>query len=166
MSNIIRPRHRIFVIRGQKVMLDSDLAALYRVTAFNLNKAVKRNIKRFPADFMFRLTEAEFANLRFQNGISSSKHGGRRYRPHMFTEMGVAMLSSVLRSETAIRANIGIMRAFAALRNAESSHTALAHKIIELERKYDGQFRDVFEAIRDIVQTPIKKTPCIGFKKA
>jgi hypothetical protein len=103
-------------VRGEKVMLDSDLAALYGVTTGNLNKAVKRNLQRFPSDFMFQLTDEEAGNLRFQFGISSLGYGSRRYRPNAFTEQGVAMLSSVLRSERAVQVNVAIMRAFVQLR--------------------------------------------------
>ena len=105
----------IYEIRGQKVMVDSELAALYEVETFNLNKAVKRNIKRFPSDFMFQLTKNEWENLTFQNGISSKQHGGRRFMPFAFTEQGVAMLAAVLNSEKAIDVNISIMRAFVKL---------------------------------------------------
>lgn len=127
---------RILLIRGQKVLLDSDLAGLYDVTTFNLNKAVKRNTDRFPRDFMFQLTQEEVGNLRFQFGISSlrsqnatSKHGGRRYLPYVFTEQGVAMLSSVLNSERAIAVNIEIMRTFVKLRELLATHAELARKL-------------------------------------
>ncbi len=122
---------RIYLIRGQKVMLDADLAELYQVTTGALNKAVSRNRQRFPEDFMFQLTSDEFENLRFQSGISS--WGGRRYFPYAFTELGVAMLSSVLRSERAVQMNIVIMRAFVRLREMLVSHRELARKIERLE---------------------------------
>jgi hypothetical protein len=122
---------RILVIRGQKVMIDTDLAELYQVTTGNLNKAVKRNLDRFPEDFMFPLTEHEAKNLRFQIGISS--WGGRRYLPYAFTEHGVAMLSSVLKSRRAIQMNILIIRAFLRLREILSTHKDLARKIEALE---------------------------------
>src|SRR5439155_1156178 len=122
-------------IRGQRVMLYRDLAALYGVTTGNLNKAVKRNLERFPEDFMFQLTPDEQGDLIFQSGISSQRHGGRRKPVSGFTEQGVAMLSSVLRSKRAIQANVAIMRAFVRLREALFLHKELAHKLTELERK-------------------------------
>lgn len=154
----------IHLIRGEKVMLDSDLAALYGVETGALVRAVKRNLARFPADFMFQLNEAEWADLRSQSGISSS-WGGRRYAPFAFTEKGVAMLSSVLRSERAIQVNITIMRAFTQLRRMLATHADLARKLEALEKKYDSQFRAVFDAIRDLMEPPPKaKKPPIGFK--
>jgi hypothetical protein len=147
----------ILLIRGQKVMLDRDLALLYGVTTFNLNKAVKRNVDRFPADFMFQLTAAEVENLRFHFGISSSAHGGRRYLPYAFTEQGVAMLSGVLRSPRAVQVNVAVMRAFVSLREALSLHKDLAHKLAELERKIEGHddaIRSLFEAIRQLMAPP------------
>ncbi len=126
---------KIFLIRGQRVMLDRDLALLYGVTTFNLNKAVKRNLDRFPPGFMFQLTVAETENLRFHLGISSSGHGGRRYLPYAFTEQGVAMLSGILRSPRAVQVNVAIMRAFVRLRETLSLHKELAHKLADLERK-------------------------------
>ena len=155
-----RAERRILSVRGQRVMLDSDLAKLYGVTTFNLNKAVKRNLGRFPLDFMFQLTLEEHEILIFQIGISSSgRHGGRRNAPHVFTEHGVAMLSSVLRSERAIRVNIAIMRAFARLRELLASHRDLARKLEELESRYDGQFRVVFDAIRQLMAKPPEPPP-------
>ena len=112
MSDLIQIQNLIYEIRGCKVMLDSDLAKLYGVETFNLNKAVKRNLSRFPKDFMFQLTKDEYNSLIFQIGISNSKRGGRRFMPYVFTEQGVAMLSSVLQSEQAISINIQIMRTF------------------------------------------------------
>ena len=137
---------KIFVIRGQNVMLDRDLAALYGVTTKNLNKAVSRNLFRFPADFLFKLKNGELDNLRFQFGTSS--WGGRRYLPYVFTENGVSMLSSVLRSRRAVEVNIQIMRTFVKLRRLMNSHADLARKLEELEKKYDAQFKSVFDAIR------------------
>lgn len=147
-----RIERSILLVRGQKVMLDADLAALYGVETFNLNKAVKRNIDRFPEDFMFRLTSEEAERLRFQIGMSKpSGRGGRRYLPHVFTEQGVAMLSSVLRSKRAAQVNVEIMRAFVRLRQILASHTDLARRLDELEKKYDKQFAAVFEAIRQLM---------------
>lgn len=156
----------IYFLRGQKVMLDSDLAELYGVETSNLNKAVKRNVDRFPPDFMFQLTPEEWENLRFQIGISSLKeYGGRRYLPYVFTEQGVAMLSSVLKSPRAIQVNIAIMRAFVQLREILSTHKDLARKLEEMEKKYDAQFRHVFEAIRQLMIPPAgTKKERIGFR--
>ena len=166
------PRERIeqtiLVIRGHRVMLDSDLAKLYGVTTFNLNKAVKRNIDRFPEDFMFRLSAQETAALTFQIGISKPRErGGRRNAPYVFTEQGVAMLSSVLRSKQAIQVNITIMRAFVKLRELAVSHRSLATKLAQLERKvggHDGQIRSLFDAIRQLMESPMPKSRRIGFK--
>jgi hypothetical protein len=162
------PRERIeqtiLLIRGHNVMLDSDLAQLYGVTVGRLNEAVKRNEDRFPSDFMFQLTRAEFENLKSQIAISSSKWGGRRHAPYVFTEQGVAMLSSVLRSKRAIEVNIAIMRTFVRLREMISSNKALARRLSDLEKKYDGQFRVVFEAIRELMAEPTPKSRRIGFK--
>lgn len=161
----------ILLIRSQKVMLDHDLAELYGVTTFNLNKAVKRNLNRFPEDFMFQLTREEMEALRFQTGISKpSGRGGRRYLPYAFTEQGVAMLSSVLRSERAVQVNIAIMRAFVKLRELLATHKDLARKLDELERKlgqHDEHFRVVFEAIRQLMEPPPQKPKGrIGFRTA
>lgn len=158
---------KILVLRGQRVMLDSDLAELYEVTTFNLNKAVKRNLERFPEDFMFQLSESEFQNLRFQSGISSS-HGGRRHPPFVFSEQGVAMLSSVLRSDRAIRMNVEIMRAFVKMRKLIGTHEELARKIGELEKKVksqDNEIKVVFATINTMLHPVSKKKPQIGFKK-
>ena len=157
-----RIEQAIFLIRGQKVMLDVDLAKLYGVTTFNLNKAVKRNLDRFPEDFMFQLNYQEVRNLIFQFGISS--WGGTRKLPRAFTEQGVAMLSSVLKSKRAVQVNIEIMRAFVKLREMLASHKDLALKLAEMEKKYDSQFKVVFDAIRELM-TPIEPPPkpCIGF---
>ena len=141
----------ILLIRGQKVMLDSDLARLYKVPTKRLNEAVRRNIKRFPEDFMFQLTYQEVTILRSHFATSSAEYGGRRYLPFVFTEQGVAMLSSVLSSERAIEVNVEIMRAFVKLRQLLSTHKDLAKKLEELEKKYDGQFKIVFEAIRRLM---------------
>lgn len=157
-------QNKILLIRGQKVMLDRDLAELYQVETFNLNKAVKRNIDRFPEDFMFQLTPEEFKNLIFHYGISS--WGGTRKLPYAFTEQGVAMLSSVLRSKRATQVNIAIMRTFVKLRELLSTHKNLAKKLEELERKYeshDKQIKAVFDAIRQLMAPPEKKKYKVGF---
>ena len=145
----------ILLIRGQKVMLDSDLARLYEVETKTLNRAVRRNIARFPDDFMFQLTMEEAERLRYQFGTLKTGRGRhRKYRPYAFTEQGVAMLSSVLRSERAVRVNIEIMRAFVQLRQMLSSHADLARKLAALEKKYDAQFKVVFDAIRELTTPP------------
>ncbi len=148
-----RIERAIIVIRNQKVLLDFDLADLYEVTTGNLNKAVKRNIERFPDDFMFQLTTEEFTNLKFHFGISRS-WGGRRTPPHAFSEQGVAMLSSVLKSTRAVQVNIEIMRAFVRLRQLLSSNEELAGQLNKLEEKYDKQFQVVFRAIRELMKPP------------
>ena len=140
--------NKIYFLRGQKVMLDSDLAKLYGVTTSRLNEQVKRNIDRFPEDFMFELTSQEFDNLISQIAISS--WGGRRKLPLAFTEKGVAMLSSVLHSKKAIQINIAIMRTFSKLREIISTHKDLQRKIEEMEKKYDKNFRIVFAAIKEL----------------
>ncbi|HPB99791.1 MAG TPA: ORF6N domain-containing protein [Polyangiaceae bacterium] len=137
--------------RGEKVLLDFELAQLYGVETRVLKQAVRRNSGRFPSDFMFQLTAQEAQNLRSQTVISSSGYGGRRYAPYAFTEQGVAMLSSVLRSERAIAVNIAIMRTFIQLRRLMDSNRDLARKIDALETKYDEQFRVVFETIKSLV---------------
>ena len=135
----------IYDVRGQRVMLDSDLAALYEVETFNLNKAVKRNIERFPSDFMFQLTKDEWDNLIFQNGISSKQHGGRRFMPFVFTEQGVAMLASVLNSTKAVKININIMRAFVEMRHyvlSQSKDEQIAELRKLLKRKRKSSFME------------------------
>lgn len=154
----------ILMIRGHKVMLDKDLAALYGVTTTNLNKAVTRNLDRFPEDFMFQLNKEEFTNLKFHFGTSS--WGGTRKLPRAFTEQGVAMLSSVLHSKQAAQVNIEIMRAFVRLREMMSTHKDLARKLDALEKKYDIQFKAVFDAIRELMKPPVEKAKkSIGFMK-
>ena len=159
---------RIYLIRSQKVMIDSDLAELYQVETFNLNKAVKRNPNRFPADFMFQLTKEEAGSLTFQIGMSKPEgRGGRRYLPYAFTEQGIAMLSSVLNSDRAVLVNIAIMRAFVKLREIMSTHKDLAHKIDALEGKYaqhDQQIQIVFDAIRKLLQPPVSPKRRMGFR--
>ena len=163
-------------LRHEKVMLDSDLADLYGVTTGRLNEAVKRNLDRFPADFMFQPTEDEMeilisqiaisssapSALKFQSGRSTA-HGGRRHLPYAFTEQGVAMLSSVLRSQRAVEVNIAIMRTFVQLRRLMDSNRDLAQKIGEMEEKYDGQFRVVFDVIRQLISPPAEPSRELGF---
>jgi len=156
---------KISLIRGLKVMLDSDLAELYGVKTKELNKAVQRNKNRFPQDFMFRLTEKELGVLRFQIGTSKGS-GGRRYLPYVFTQEGVAMLSSVLRSQRAVRVNVQIMRAFVRLRDILAVHKDLARRLESLEKKFDthdAQIKLVFETIRDLMRQPEKQKGRIGF---
>ena len=161
---IERITRAIFLIRGQKVILDEALAALYEVEVKALNQAVGRNRDRFPADFMFQLTREEGALLRSQFvtlKTGSGRH--RKYLPYAFTEQGVAMLSSVLRSKRAVRVNIEIMRAFVQLRQMLSSHADLARKLEALEKKYDAQFKVVFDAIRELMEPPAAPKRRIGF---
>src|SRR6266480_2268355 len=171
----------VFLIRGEKVMLDADLAMLYGVEVRVPNQAVARNRKRFPADFMFRLSAKEYENLRSQTVMSEeksarttyplrsqfviSKHGrgGRRYLPYALTERGVAMLSSVLRSDRAVEVNIAIMRTFVQLRRLMDTNRDLARKIEALEKKYDEQFAVVFEAIKELITPPSPPKKRIGF---
>jgi hypothetical protein len=154
-----RIERAIILIRGEKVMLDSDLAALYDVETKELLRAVRRNLDRFPKDFAYQLTPQEFALLRRQFGTSNIGRGGRRTCPWVFTEQGIAMLSSILRSQRAIDVNIEIMRAFVRLRQLLSSHAELAQKLAELEKKYDKQFAIVFEAIRKLMAPPHQGKP-------
>lgn len=163
---------KIYFIRGHKVLLDRDLADLYEVEPFNLNKAVRRNIDRFPQDFMFQLNKQEFQLLRFQFGISNKGRGGRRYLPLVFTEQGVAMLSSVLQSKRAAHVNVAVMRAFVKLRNALMSNEELARKLYLLEdqirrhdkrlKKYSREIGMVFNAIRALMSPEKQK---IGFRR-
>ncbi len=153
----------ILPLRGQKVMLDRDLAALYGVETKALKRAVKRNATRFPDDFMFVMTQEELTDWRHQFGTSNSERMGLRYPPMAFTEQGVAMLSSVLNSERAIAVNIAIMRTFARLRHILASHADLAIKLEELEKKYDKQFRVVFDALRELMNPPEPPRKQIGF---
>ena len=192
----IQVERRIYFIRGEKVMLDYDLAALYGVGTGVLNRAVKRNRDRFPEDFMFQLDADEWellrcqigmsnkhagsgsrfqfgtskelastktAGLRFQNESLKSRRGGRRYLPYAFTEQGVAMLSSVLRSQRAVQVNIAIMRTFVRLREMLLSNADLARKLNALEKKYDAQFKVVFDAIRELMTPPEPQRRQIGF---
>ena len=160
-----RIERAILLLRGHKVMLDSDLASLYGVETKVLNQAVSRNIERFPADFMFQLTEAEATRLRSQTVTLKTGRGHhRKYLPYAFTEQGVAMLSSVLRSPRAVQVNIEIMRAFVRLRRMLASNSGLARKLAQLERRYDAQFKIVFDAIRVLMAPPEKPRRGIGFR--
>ena len=168
----------IYEIRGHKVMLDSDLAKLYDVLTHRLNEAVKRNIDRFPEDFMFQLTEDEYINLRSQFAISSKKHGGRRYFPFVFTEQGVSMLSSVLKSDKAINVNIQIMRAFVKIRNVINLQNEVTVYVSELKKllllhidntdyrfsEYDKTIKQILQALNNLIDKP-KETQLIGFRK-
>jgi hypothetical protein len=155
---------RIHTVRGQNVMLDSHLAELCGVETKTLNRAVQRNLDRFPEDFMFQLTADEADSLRYQFGTSNEGRGGRRYLPYVFTEQGVAMLSSVLRSERSVQVNIAIMRAFVAMRGLRSSDADLAHKILAMEKKYDKQFEIVFRAIQQLIEAPPAPSRRMGFR--
>jgi len=160
-----RIEQTILLLRGHKIILDRDLAAMYGVSTRDPNKAVSRNLDRFPDDFMLQLTRSEFNDLKFQFGTSS--WGGTRKLPRAFTEQGIAMLSSVLRSKRAIHVNIAIMRAFVKLREFAASHKTLATKLEQLERKvggHDGQIRSLFDAIRQLMEPPTPKSRRIGFK--
>lgn len=163
MSNSVIPieriASRIYLIRGQKVMLDSDLADLYGVPTHRLNEQVKRNRERFPADFAFKLDEQEFAALISQIAISNEGRGGRRKLPWVFNEQGVAMLSSVLRSKRAVRVNLAIMRAFVRLRHILATHRDLARKIEE----HDQKIGMLFELVERILSPPVSKKRPIGF---
>ena len=162
-------QRKIYEIREQKVMLDFDLAELYEVQTKNLNLAVKRNIKRFPPDFMFQLTKPEWENLRLQ--IETSKgRGGTRYLPYAFTEQGLAMLSGVLKSDKAINVNIAIMRAFVFIRQYALTHKDLTERLKELEAKHKKKFKDVYDAInyllkKDKAETEQQQRKRIGFKR-
>ena len=163
-------QNMIYEIRGQKVMLDSDLAILYEVETFNLNKAVKRNIGRFPGDFMFQLTKEEWKSLLFQNGIASSQHGGRRFLPYVFTEQGVAMLAAVLNSPKAIDMNISIMRVFVKLRHYALSQSGTNEQIAELRKllmlyieKNDKRVNEIIIALNNLIEKPSKPN-IIGFR--
>jgi hypothetical protein len=155
---------RIYLFRDKKVMMDRDLSELYGVETAQLKRAVKRNIERFPSDFMFGLTKQELEDWRCQFGTSNGVKMGLRYLPMVFTEQGVAMLSSVLRSRRAIVTNIQIMRAFTQLRQMLSTHEDLKRKIEAMESKYDYQFRVVFEAIKQLLDTDKEPKRRIGFE--
>ena len=155
--------NKIFVLRGQKVMLDRDLAKLYKIETKRFNESVQRNLRRFPEDFSFRLTEKEFFNLRAQ--FATSSWGGIRYPPRAFTESGIAMLSSVLSSEKAIAVNIQIIRAFVYLRDMALEHSDLRLRIDFLEKQYDEQFKMVIDALRHTIDDESNKNK-IGFESA
>lgn len=158
---------RIYLIRGHRVMLDSDLASMYGVTTSRLNEQVRRNAKRFPVDFMFQLTRQEFKDLISHFATSSLGWGGRRKLPLVFTQEGVAMLSGVLNSSRAIEVNIAIMRAFVKLRETLALHKELAKKLEELEKKivhHDAQIQNIFDAIHELMQPPAKPRAKIGFQ--
>ncbi len=157
---------RILLIRGHRVMLDSDLAELYEVPTKRLNEQVRRNIKRFPPDFMFQLTPEKFDSLRSHFAtlkIGRGQH--RKYLPYAFTEQGVAMLSGNLNSDRAIDVNVAIMRAFVKLREFALTHKELSRKLNDLEKKYDSQFKVVFDAIRQLMTPPEPKKRKIGFRR-
>jgi len=161
-----RVERLIRLVRGEKVLLDADLAMLYGVTTGNLNKAVKRNQQRFPPDFIFQLSDEEAAGLIFQSGRSKQRGGRRRSLPYAFTEEGVAMLSSVLRSERAVQVNVAVMRAFVGLRRMLATNEAFAHKLAELERKLEGHdtsIRTLFDAIRELAAPPATPRREIGY---
>jgi len=176
MTNIIpieSIEQSIYIIRNQKVMLDADLAKLYNVQTFNLNKSVKRNINRFPNHFMFQLTNDEFILLKEMletkantpKRLAKANWGGRRTTPYAFTEQGVAMLSSILKSDRAIQVNIAIMDTFVKLRQMISTHKDLTRKITSMEKKYDHQFRAVFDALRQLMEPSKTKKKLIGFER-
>ena len=154
---------KIFLIRGRKVMIDQDLAELYVVETKALNLAVKRNLARFPSDFMFQLSEKEFKNLRSQ--IETSRWGGRRYVPYAFTEQGVAMLSSILNSDRAIQVNIQVIRTFTKLRELLATNKELRVKIENMEKKYDAELRQVFDVLKQLLIQESKPKGQIGFTK-
>jgi hypothetical protein len=158
-----RVERTVLSVRGRNVMLDADLASLYQVEVKVLNQAVKRNRARFPEDFMFRLTDRETAALRSQTVTAKIGRGGRRTAPYAFTEQGVAMLSSVLRSSRAVRVNIAVMRVFVRLRQLLASNSELAMRLDALEEKYDEQFTVVFEAIRELMVQRSSAKRRIGF---
>lgn len=154
----------IIILREHRVLLDSDLAIIYGVTTKYLNQQVRRNLDRFPEDFIFQLSEIEAESLRSQIVISKIGRGGRRYLPYVFTEHGALMLGNILNSPTAVAASIQVVRAFISLRKMLSSHTELARKLDLLERKYDHQFKVVFDAIRELTLIPEQPRKRIGIK--
>jgi phage regulator Rha-like protein len=166
-TSIVIPAERIqqciYMIRKQKVILDRDLAALYGVTTKRLNEQVQRNIDRFPSDFMFQLNDKEAKVLRSQIATSKKGRGGRRYNPYAFTEQGVAMLSSVLRSKRAVQVNIAIMRTFVKLRRILEDNALLRRKIESMERKYDEQFQQVFTVLKYMIAEETKPKQPFGF---
>ncbi len=161
---IERIERTILLIRNQRVIMDADIAELYGVSTKRLNEQVKRNIDRFPEDFMFQLTQDEYDDLRSQFATSSS-WGGRRYPPYVFTEHGAVMPANVLKSEVAINVSIQVVRAFVRLRGMLAAHEELSRKLDEMERKYNARFKVVFDAIRKLMVIPESKQRKIGFKK-
>lgn len=159
-----RVEKAILLARGEKVILDADLAALYGVTTTRLNEQIKRNEDRFPEDFAFRLTKEEFTNLMSQFATSSSKHGGSRKLPLVFTEHGAIMAANVLNSKRAVQASVQVVRAFVRLRQMLVSNADLARKLEELEKNYDRQFKVVFDAIRQLMSPPLPGRKQIGFR--
>ncbi|OGI69216.1 DNA-binding protein [Candidatus Nomurabacteria bacterium RIFCSPLOWO2_01_FULL_42_20] len=157
--------NRIFLFRGKKVMIDRDLAELYEVETRILNQAVRRNFDRFPSDFMFQLSKQETNVWKSQIVISTAEKKGLRKRPLVFTEQGVAMLSSVLNSERAIQVNIQIIRTFTKLRELLATNTKIRHKIEQMEKKYDSKLRQVFDILKQLLMQESKTKPQIGFKK-
>lgn len=157
---------RIYLIRAKKVMLDSDLAELYRVPTKAFNQAIKRNRSRFPSDFMFRMTTAEAHLLRSQIVTSNNGRGGRRYRPYVFTQEGVAMLSSILKSNRAVQVNIAIMRAFVKMREMAAAYSNLARKLAELESRcdtHDANIKLVFDTLKELIEAPTPRRGRMGF---
>lgn len=156
----------IYIIRGHKVMLDQDLARIYGVTTARLNEQVKRNLSRFPPDFMFQLTENEFGLLMSQIATSKKGRGGRRKMPYAFTEHGAVMLASVLNSPVAVNASIAVVKAFVRLREMLATSKELAAKLSELEERYDGQFAVVFDAIRQLMGPPREPRKQVGYRRS
>jgi hypothetical protein len=156
----------ILLVRGERVILDADLAKLYGVTTARLNQQVKRNLERFPSDFMFELTKKEYESLMLQIATSSVTHGGRRKLPFVFTEHGAIMAANVLNSKTAVQASVQVVRAFIRLRQMLTSNAELARKLSDLERKYDSQFRVVFDAIRQLMTPPEPQRKQIGVMRS
>jgi hypothetical protein len=173
---IERIEQKIYVIRGERVILDSDLASIYGVTTTRFNEAIKRNSNRFPGDFIFQLTADEHealkshiaisnneGSLTSQNATSKKGRGGRRYLPYVFTEHGALMAANVVKSDQAVDASVQVVRAFVKMRTMLASHTELSKKINDLEKKYDSQFKSVFEAIKRLMLPPVKPRGGIGF---
>ena len=156
----------IYVVRGHRVMIDSDLARIYGVSTGRLNEQVKRNVTRFPDDFAFRLNGDEWTGLRSQNAISNVARGGSRYAPWVFTEHGAVMLASVLKSRTAVATSVQVVRAFIRLRGVLAGNAELARKVAAMEAKFDGQFRSVFQAIRELMEPPARPRKRIGFHQS
>ena len=163
-SVVERAEQLIVVVRGERVILDAHLASLYDVSTSRLNEQVKRNAARFPADFAFRLTKQEFTNLMSQFAISSSTYGGRRKLPLVFTEHGAIMAANILNSTRAVAASVQVVRAFVRLRQLLATNLEMSRKLDEMEQKYDGQFKVVFAAIRQLMTSPEVKRREIGFR--